>query len=271
MWRWRFWTACSRRSSAADARRGRLAVLVGACLLAAAVPHAPAADKLSGVLSVKDSLTSPGKPVRLEARLVRAGLLAQGGLGGELVEFLVDGRSAGTAMTGGDGRAFLDYTPRMRGNQRIAVRLATTKRVESPEARGTLFAWERRRPILLVELAVLAEERRPPPPPIPPVPFDIGPGTLPSPAPDAAHELKRLTDYFYNVIYLSWQPERGLREGEDVREWLDRHGFPPGLALTLSGGAPALTQPAPAQPWAVLLLAFFGSKFVLEIVLGRTG
>lgn len=209
-------------------------------LLAILAPAVLAADQVQGVLAARDALTSPGKPVRLEARLVRAGMLGQGGgLGGEQVEFSVDGRSVGTGMTGGDGRVFIEYTPRMRGNQEITVTLRPNKRVESQPAKGTLFSWERRRPILLVEVAVLVEERKPPSVTLPSLPLNLRLGS-PVATPDAAEELKRLTDFFYNVIYLSWIETPGLTEEDELREWLRRNHFPPGLATKLTGGAAAL-------------------------------
>ena len=94
--------------------RGRLSAPLALLLLLPLPPvlqPAVAAGKVAGTLSLRDALTAPGRPVMIEARLVRAGLLGQTGLGGEQLEFTVEGKKAGTAMTGGDGRAFLEYTP----------------------------------------------------------------------------------------------------------------------------------------------------------------
>ena len=69
---------------------------------------------------MSDVLTTPGKPVKLQANVFEKGLLGRKiGLGGESLEFLVQGKVVGTTMTGGDGRAYLEYTPRMRGNLAI--------------------------------------------------------------------------------------------------------------------------------------------------------
>lgn len=210
-------------------------------LLAVSAPDVWGGERIQAVLSAQDVLTAPGRLVRLEARLARAGLLGQSsGLGGEQVAFAVAGRNVGTAMTGGDGRALLEYTPRMRGNLEITVKLAPSKRVESQEAKGTLFSWERRRPILLVELAALAEEPKSPSVPIPALPLDLGPRLAPTVMPDAPDELKRLTDYFYNVIYLSWSGHQALADEEAARVWLRQYHFPPGLTVRLTGGGPAL-------------------------------
>jgi hypothetical protein len=248
-----------------------LAILLVACLFV--LPsHAVEVDKVPGTLSVRDALTSPGKPVRLEARLVRAGMLGPTGLGGERIEFTVDGRSAGAAMTGGDGRAFLDYTPRMRGNQPIAVKLFPNKRVESPEARGTLFSWERRRPILLVEMASLIEAPKTPTLPIPSLPLEVRPGASRSPVPDAAQELKRLTAYFYNVVYIAWSGRLETGDQEDVRDWLRRHHFPPGLAVPLTAGASALTaklDDLKAEGWDNLKAGIGRSREFAEVLAER--
>src|SRR5438093_7931814 len=204
-------------------------------------PAVSAADKITGSLIVRDALTTPGGPVMIQARLVYDGLLQQAAIGGEQLEFLVAGKKVGTAMTGGDGRAFREYTPRMRGNQVITVRLVPNKRVESPEGTATLACWERRRPILLVEAAALAEVPRAPSFPLPSLPLEIAdPAGLP-PAPDAAEELKRLAEFFYNVIYLSSSDRQEIGKKEDLRAWLRQHRFPTGLWLTINPGERALS------------------------------
>lgn len=218
--------------------------LVLTLLLIGALESAPAvsaADKIAGSLVVRDALTMPGRPVMIQARLVHDGLLQQAGIGGEQLEFLVAGKNVGTAMTGGDGRAFREYTPRMPGNQVITVRLVPNKRVESPEATATLACWERRRPILLVEAAALVDVPSTPSLPFPSLPLESArPAGLP-PAPDAAEELKRLAKFFYNVIYLSSSDRQEIGKKEDLREWLRQHRFPTGLSLTINPGETALS------------------------------
>ena len=180
-----------------------------------------AAEKVTAKVSVPDALTLPDRPVKLEARLTQQGLLARAGLGGEQVEYVVGGKKVGTAMTGGDGRAFFEYTPRMRGNLSMTVRVVESPRVASAEGTGTLFSWERRRPILLVEVTSLIEEPRTPIVPLiplPPLPGGKTPPISPTPATDAAEELKRLTDFYFNVIYVTHHSETG--ESDDMRQWL---------------------------------------------------
>lgn len=213
-----------------------------AAVLAAAVLPAWTgwgADKTAGRLLLRDALTVPGRPARIEARLVREGMLGQAGLGGEQLELLVGGRSAATAMTGGDGRAFFEHTPVMRGTQPIAVRLVSTQRVESAEAAAFLASWERRRPILLVEIETLAEPAEAPALPIPSLPA-LPRDEKPKPRPKAADELTKLTAYFYNVLYLSRAKGAGVPVEASVRDWLREHKFPPGVTRALEPGRKAL-------------------------------
>lgn len=205
-----------------------------------AIPDAVAAEKIAGKLTVKDTLTLPGQPARIEAMLVRTGLLGmQQGLGGEQLELVVEGKPVGKAMTGGDGRAFLEYTPKVRGNHEVTIKLMPNPRVASPEAKATLGAWERRRPILLVEVAAVMQPAKASPLPVPSMPIPLGERADPEPAPDAVDELKRLAQFFYNVIYLSWSPKEAagpLGDIVDMREWLAQHKFPSGLLMTIRPG-----------------------------------
>jgi hypothetical protein len=241
MWPWKSWILSCRTSSVGGRSVLRYSIL-GACfaLLSPGLSHhvVRAAEKVPARVSVPDALTLPDRPVKLEARAVQDGLLARAGLGGEQLEFLVGGKKVGTAMTGGDGRGFFEYTPRMRGNLRMAVRLVESPRVASAEGEGTLFSWERRRPILLVEAVSLIEEKAPI------VPFPSLPGgtplpVSPTPAPDAADELKRLTDFYFNVIYVTTHSDTG--ESDETRQWLRRHRFPPGPVVAIRPGDGAIT------------------------------
>lgn len=239
MWRvadkvWR----CSVNSGSAAARLVVTLLLIGSLEAASAVS---AADKITGSLVVRDALTMPGRPVMIQARLVRDLLLQQAGIGGEQLEFAVAGKKVGTAMTGGDGRAFLEYTPRMPGNRVITVKLIPNKRVESPEATATLACWERRRPILLVEAVALVEVSSAPSLPFPSLPLERAHPAGLTPAPDAAEELKRLAEFFYNVVYLSSSDRQEIGKREDLREWLRQHRFPTGLSLTVNPGETALS------------------------------
>ena len=203
--------------------------------------NAYAAEKIDGELSVRDVLVLPGQPAQIEAILTTRSLLGTPlGLGGEQLELVIEGKPVARAMTGGDGRAFLGYTTKLRGNHEITVKLAANTRVASADAKAVLGAWERRRPILIVELAAMMQPVKSSPLPIP-----LSRPEDPSPAPDAAEELSRLTQFFYNVMYVSWSPgdaQDSAGMGEDVREWLARHKFPRGLSVTVKPGKRGLGE-----------------------------
>jgi hypothetical protein len=250
MWLSKYWMRSSPASAASRifrSKRGRVTslaavsvlILIGANSMASS--RAAGADKISGKISVRDAVTVPGRAVMLEARLVQEGLLRQTGIGGEQLEFMVAGRKIGTAMTGGDGRALLEYTPRMRGNQAVTVKTAESRRVENSEGAATVFTWERRRPILLIELAALVEESKAPTIPLPPLQIGTG-ANGPMPVADAAVELKRMTDFYFNVVYVSRSGHQEMGETGDTRDWLRQHRFPPGLFITLSAGPSALAN-----------------------------
>ncbi|MFM8551821.1 MAG: hypothetical protein ACKOCD_05820 [Nitrospiraceae bacterium] len=220
-------------------RIGRVLVLaLAGGLLGVAVIEA--AEKTQGRLSVRDALAAPGKTVRIEAKLVRSGL-GQPGLGGEPLELLVEGDKAVPAMTGGDGRVWFETACRMRGTYAVTVKVAGSLRVESPDATGTLACWERRRPILLVDLAALAKD--------PKVPFGLPPGlsfplatATPEPIAEAAEELKRLTDYYYHVIYLVTDSSEGWSGEPETRAWLRQAKVPTGPLMMVSQGQAGLSE-----------------------------
>jgi hypothetical protein len=80
--------------------------------------------------------------------------------------------------------------------------------------------------------------------PTPSLPVPLDGQEDPPPEADAADELNRVAKFFYNVIYLSWSPketgESAASGPKDVREWLARHKFPRGLAMTARPGEQAL-------------------------------
>jgi hypothetical protein len=190
-----------------------------------------ATSKITGVLTVKDALTVPNRPAKLEARLIRQGLISDTGLGGESLQIEIGGKAVATAMTGGDGRAFFEYTPKMRGNLMIGVTLPDSPRVEASRASGILAVWEHRKPILLVEATALVD--RQPESPVPAVPFGKSADSDIKPAAEAADELARLAQFYYNVMYVAAPNEGGFWSASDgrFRQWLDENRFPIGLIV----------------------------------------
>ena len=216
-----------------------------------------AQDKVKGHLIVEDVLARPGTPVRLKAWFIEKGLLGNKGLGGETITFTVQGQHAGTALTGGDGRAFLEFKTHMRGNHKVVATVESSPRVESVEGEGNLASWERRRPILLVDCAVLVQEDGSNPLSALPVVGSLG--ALGKPQENAAHALSKLAEFYYNVIYVHERQGTALHE---TREWLRQHEFPVGI-----------TRRVPQESKA--LLAFMeklkeGGWDNLEAAIGRT-
>jgi hypothetical protein len=199
-----------------------------------------AAEKISGTLTVHDSLTAPNQAAAIEATLTRKGFLTETGLGGERIELLIAGNVVAAAMTGGDGRAFLSYTPKAKGAVPFTVRVGTTPRVAVVEADGNLAVWERRSPIVAVEMAALIEGG------VGEAPTGIKPGNeaqVRRPMPDAAEELDKLTKFYYNVLYVVTMekgPSNRDQTNAQARQWLKDQKFPVGHILVLPSGPEAL-------------------------------
>jgi hypothetical protein len=231
-----------------------------------------AAEKIPGTLTVHDSLTSPNQPATIEATLTWKGLLTETGLGGEPVELLVAGDVVATAMTGGDGRAFLLYTPKAKGVVPFTVRVGTTTRVAVTEAGANLAVWERRSPILAVEMVALMDD------PIGQGPTVTWPGkevTGRRPMPDAAEELGKLTQFYYNVLYVVTQDKAaGTKDlvNAQARQWLREQKFPVGYILVLQSGPDAFgakLDELHAEGWKTLKIGVGRSKVFAEAFLQR--
>jgi hypothetical protein len=217
-----------------------------------------AAEKVPGTLTVHDSLTAPNQPAIIEATLTGKGLLTEAGQGGEPIELLVAGNVVATAMTGGDGRAFLSYTPKAKGEVPFTVRIGTTPKVAVTKASANLAVWERRSPIMAVEMAALienAEGRRP--------------------MPDAAKELGKLTQFYYNVIYVVTQDKQAGSTDQvnaQARQWLKDQKFPVGHILVLPSGPEAFgakLDELHAAGWKTLKLGVGRTKAFAEAFLQR--
>jgi hypothetical protein len=231
-----------------------------------------AAEKIAGTLTVHDSLTSPNQPAIIEATLTQKGILTEAGLGGEPIELLIAGNVVATAMTGGDGRAFLTYTPKAKAAVPFTVRVGNTPRVAVTEAGANLSVWERRSPIMAVEMEALME-----------VPVEQGPTmTWPGkeaagrrPMPNAAEELGKLTKFYYNVLYVVIQDKAvGAKDqvNAQARQWLKDQKFPVGHILVLPSGPEAFgakLDELDAAGWKTLKIGVGRSKVFAEAFLQR--
>ncbi len=207
-----------------------------------------AAEKTSVILTVHDSLTSPNQPATIQATLTGKSLRTEIPLGGEPIELLIAGNVVATAMTGGDGRAFLSYIPKAKGVIPFIVRAGAASNVQVPEASANLAVWERRSPMMAVEMAALmedAEGRRP--------------------MPDAAAELGKLTQFYYNVLYVVVN-DKAVGSNDQVsaqaRQWLQEQKFPVGHIIVL--------PPSP-EAWGTKLDKLHAAGWTtLKIGVGRT-
>ncbi|MEQ1845195.1 MAG: hypothetical protein ABL983_06405, partial [Nitrospira sp.] len=197
-----------------------------------------AAEKRPAAILVRDALTAPGQPATVEAKLISKRLMLIAALGGEPLELVVDGKVVATALTGGDGRAFFTYTPKAQGLTPVHVRIGNSPRVEQAEGQANLAVWEKRQPILMIELSSLIEE--PLPSRVPSI--GIAPESERTPMAEVADELGKLTQFYYRVIYVVTLPVGGdgFQKSAEARDWLKRHKLPTGYVLALPADANAL-------------------------------
>ena len=217
-----------------------------------------AAEKTSVILTVHDSLTSPNQPATIEATLTGKRPLTETGIGGEPIELLVAGNVVATAMTSGDGRATLSYTSKAKGSIPFTVRVGATSSVAVTEAGANLAVWERRSPMMAVEMAALmedAEGRRP--------------------MPDAAAELGKLTQFYYNVLYVMTE-NKAVGTNDQVnaqaRQWLKEQNFPVGHIIVLPSNPEAFGAKLDewhAAGWTTLKIGVGRTKAFAEAFLQR--
>ena len=200
------------------------------------LPAVGDSEERSVALYVTDALTFPSKSVQLQARLTEQTSEGEQGMAEEPVEFFIQGRALGKATTDSQGWARLEFAPQMRGNLELRVRWATAAKAEVVEGRGVLLSWERRRPILLIDLAVLVEgelDPEPPPPELFPDPGLI----LGEPHTAAPAELSKLSKFYYNLVYVD---QTGKGRLEAIQSWLRKQKFPPGMIRILPKSATSL-------------------------------
>ena len=216
------------------------------------------AEPVHGILTVHDSLTSPNQSATIEATFTQKGLPTNTGLGGEIIELLIAGNVVATATTGGDGRAVLSYIPKAKGALPFTVRVGTTSSHAGVEVGANLIVWERRSPMMAVEMTALmedAEGRRP--------------------MPDAAEELEKLTRFYYNVLYVVTQDKTVAtydQVNEQARQWLKEQKFPVGHILVLPAGSEGFGSKLDelhAAGWKTLKIGVGRTKAFAEAFLQR--
>jgi hypothetical protein len=157
---------------------------------------------LSRVL-VYDAVALKSREVMLKAE-TRGTLLSKGG---EVVEFVVDGRSIGKNLSGRDGFAVKGFIPARTGLYKISVKSGDDK------DSGILLALERKTRIVFIDVAGSLLEG----------PFGVA---------EKSGSLKAVTRIHkrFSIVYL----QKGLLSVEAVRSWLKKNNFP--VAPVLSWG-----------------------------------
>lgn len=258
------------QSTATFRHIARLSLIFLSAVFIGTSPLHATAEKTSATILVKDAFTSPNHAATIEAKLISKGLLTSNLLGGEPLELVVDGKVVATAMTGGDGRAFFTYMPKAIGLAPVQVRVGNSPRVALTEGQANLAVWEKRHPILTIELSSLMEA--PTPSRVPRIGIAIE--SERRPMPEAADELGKLTQFYYRVIYVVTSPagRDGFQATTEAREWLKTHKFPTGYVMTLPPDPQALGTKIDefhAEGWKTIKIGVGRTKAFAEAFLQR--
>jgi hypothetical protein len=132
--------------------------------------------------------------------------------GGVVVEFFVNGRSIGKALSGGDGIAYKAHTFNKRGLKKIEARVAKGTVEETTTAK--MLCLEQGQEILLIDIETLRIN-----------PFSSIPIKF------SKEVLKRLSRRF-PIVYVQTGP--GSRK--EIEEWLSKNGYPSAPLLGLYEG-----------------------------------
>jgi hypothetical protein len=192
------------------------------------LPAPPVSARSSASIIAFDQLVQPDRSVRLAVRLVTGGLsFVRHPISGERIEFILEGRSLGQTLTGGDGMAVKPFMPSKPGLYLIAVRLVENPRYEADAVELNVACRNASHPILPVTLSSVRSPSRPPA-----VPFSPAPSS--EAMPEAARILVKLSER-YQLVYLETGDEA---LGSEVKDWLARQEFPP---------APLFVWPLPGE------------------------
>ena len=216
-----------------------MAMAVGLVLWCVVFSTGVGSQERALALYLTDALTFPSRPVQLQARLTEARPEGEQGMSKETVELVLQGLVVGTAITDSDGWARLEFAPKMRGNLSLRAKWVTPAKAEVVEGSGVLLSWERRRPMLLVDLAVLVDGELTTAAP-PPELSDLFPDPgliLGKPSVAAPAELRKLAKFYYNVVYID---QTGKGRIEVIQSWIREQQFPPGMIRVLPSTVEAL-------------------------------
>ncbi len=227
------------------------ALILLACIGGATTTEA--AGKTPGTLIVRDALTLPNHSVRIEAQV--AVTAAGPPSSGVVLHLQIDGKEVATGKTDERGQVSFDYLAKMRGTNVISVSVDPDAPIAVEKVDATLCVWERRRPIVVVEVDALIQSASASAAPATSPAMGTTDDTAPIPVPEAAEELARLTQYYYNVVYV-WSHEQGPMgnaSSAQVRRWLAAHQFPAGFVATPTpGGLNATLDGLKSDGWTTM-------------------
>jgi len=158
----------------------------------------------AGVI-VFDRVGVDGKTVTLSAE-TKGTIFAKGG---ERTEFFLDGKTIGETLSGGDGYAYLEFTPRKKGMEVI------TAKTKDDEGNGTLLIVERGDSIVFVDVLGSIIEN-----PI-----------ILKPRKGSQDALRDIAARFPLVYLVTGIPGEGF-----MKEWLEDHGYPKSVVLLWNDG-----------------------------------
>lgn len=173
-------------------------------LLWLAVPFVVSAE-----VTVFDALAAVGRPVWVSAQ-TRGRFLAQGGV---MAHFTVDGTPVGSRLSGGDGYAYMEYTPESPGLKTVEAR--TDKVTGSDRGTGLVLAVTPAMKIVVVEITGM-----------PDLYATFGVRQEHEEKKGAAEDLRKISRN-YTVVYGA-----GAVGIEEARKRVHKKGFPESAILT---------------------------------------
>lgn len=143
---------------------------------------------------VRDRVAVAGRPVTIEAE-TRSKFFKKGG---ELVEFFIDGKSIGRTLSGGDGLAYKEITPRTTGLIEISAASGEDR------GKGLLLVLKKRTGVVFIDVEGSLTEGQ----------FSL------KPKEGSKEAVKKIASRF-PVVYL----RTGMLGSGMIRKWLAENGF----------------------------------------------
>lgn len=168
-----------------------------------------AKGKKNAVFIAPDLVASPKDKVLIKVKLKTKGPFISTPISGERIEFIVDGKSIGISLSGGDGVAVREFIPRNEVVYKVRARLDERSRYSADDADMIVASWKKGRPIILIDLNTLIDKG------------SKGEDS-PDPAPNALEAVERFSKAYKIILYAIDQDEPLSKR----KNWLMKHSFP---------------------------------------------